>query len=516
MTAVAASMPRPRVRVDWASFALPALLALAALLRVAAARTPSAHHPDEMFQYLEAAHRLVFGYGVVPWEYQAGIRNWLLPLLLAGPMALGDALSPDGGLYLALPRALMLALSLVVPWSGWRLGCAISRTHGLVAALVGATWAEFVYFAPHALSENLAGALLLGAAVALNGARGCATPRALVAAGALMGLAVIARFQFAPALATLALAACAADPGRWRALIAGGLLAAAVGAVIDLSFGAVPFGWLVANVRENLLAGRAAQYGVTGPLGYVSWFEHIWGWWAVLLVPLIRVGMRRYPALFWAALANLVAHSLIAHKEYRFVEVSAVLFVLIAAIGSVDAADGLKRRFPVLPRRAALGGVAAAWLLATAANTAGAAMREQYERDADTLAATAQLRGDDAACGIALLQGSVAWGGYNQLHRPLPVSSFAVDSPQPYAAGGRRAALERWRAGFNRIVVAPGDAPLLPQGYAPARCTGDLCVYARAGGCDPTPGSPFLIQRMFDREDQRIRADIARGSRPAD
>ena len=514
MTAIAVAPPRARVRVDVRALALPALLALALLLRVVAARTPSAHHPDEMFQYLEAAHRLVFGYGVVPWEYQAGIRNWLLPLLLAGPMALGDALSPDGNLYLALPRALMIALALVIPWSGWRLGSAISRPHGLMAALVGATWAEFVYFAPHPLSESLAGVLLLGAAVLLHGGRARVDGRALVAAGALMGLAAIARFQFAPALAVLAVAGCAADLRRWRSLIAGGLLAAAVGAAIDLSFGAAPFGWLLANVRENLLGGRAAQYGVMGPLGYIKWFEHIWGWWAVPVVPLIRIGMRRYPALFWAALANLAAHSLIAHKEYRFVEISAVLFVLLAAIGSVDLLPQVQRRFPALSPRAALGGIAALWLLASAANTAGAAMREQYGHDVDTLAATALLRADAPACGIALLQGSVAWGGYNQLHRPLPVSAFPDDPPQPYPTGGRRAALERWRAGFNRIVAAPGDAPLLPHGFARGTCTGELCIYTRPGPCRATPDSPFLIQRVFEREDQRIRADIARGFRP--
>src|SRR5689334_338901 len=41
-------------------------------------------HPDEVFQYLEQAHRLVYGYGFVPWEYRFGARNWLLPGTLAG------------------------------------------------------------------------------------------------------------------------------------------------------------------------------------------------------------------------------------------------------------------------------------------------------------------------------------------------------------------------------------------------------------------------------------------------
>ena len=39
--------------------------------------------PDEIFQYLEQAHRLVFGYGYVPWEYRFGIRSWILPALIS-------------------------------------------------------------------------------------------------------------------------------------------------------------------------------------------------------------------------------------------------------------------------------------------------------------------------------------------------------------------------------------------------------------------------------------------------
>ena len=67
------------------------------------------HHPDETIQYLEQAHRIVFGYGVVPWEFRYFIRSWLIPLLLVPPMALGEAINPGGTLYLILPRAMVVA-----------------------------------------------------------------------------------------------------------------------------------------------------------------------------------------------------------------------------------------------------------------------------------------------------------------------------------------------------------------------------------------------------------------------
>ena len=42
------------------------------------------NHPDEVFQSVEQAHRLVFGTGLVPWEFVYGTRSWVFPGALAG------------------------------------------------------------------------------------------------------------------------------------------------------------------------------------------------------------------------------------------------------------------------------------------------------------------------------------------------------------------------------------------------------------------------------------------------
>src|SRR5271157_4049627 len=64
-----------------------ALLAIALGLRVGLAiHFPNVFHPDEIFQTLEPAHRLVYGYGVTTWEWREGIRSWVLPAFLAGVM----------------------------------------------------------------------------------------------------------------------------------------------------------------------------------------------------------------------------------------------------------------------------------------------------------------------------------------------------------------------------------------------------------------------------------------------
>jgi hypothetical protein len=56
------------------------VLGVALLLRLGAiVAFPSLHHPDENFQLFEQAHRIAFGYGIVPWEFRDGIRSPVLP-----------------------------------------------------------------------------------------------------------------------------------------------------------------------------------------------------------------------------------------------------------------------------------------------------------------------------------------------------------------------------------------------------------------------------------------------------
>ena len=43
--------------------------------------------PAEIMQYLEPAHRLVFGNGAAFWEYIYGARSWLVAGLVAGVLA---------------------------------------------------------------------------------------------------------------------------------------------------------------------------------------------------------------------------------------------------------------------------------------------------------------------------------------------------------------------------------------------------------------------------------------------
>ena len=89
-------------------------------------------HPDEVMQYLEPAHGLVFGNGVQHWEYSYGARSWLIPGVIAGILTLFDT------------------VGLGQPF--WYVGGVFGRRHfgestGRVALVAGALWYELAGFA---------------------------------------------------------------------------------------------------------------------------------------------------------------------------------------------------------------------------------------------------------------------------------------------------------------------------------------------------------------------------------
>ncbi len=96
---------------------LPWVLLAGLVLRLLVALTSDyTWKPDEIFQYLEQAHRIVFGYGVIPWEYEVGARTWLvsaLPIAVLQACAWLGLDQPD--FYIPIMRTVNAAASLAVP-----------------------------------------------------------------------------------------------------------------------------------------------------------------------------------------------------------------------------------------------------------------------------------------------------------------------------------------------------------------------------------------------------------------
>ena len=160
--------------------------------------------PDENFQILEQAHRLVWGYGMIPWEFGVGARNWLTVLPAALPLAACRLLGlEDPAQYAEVVEVYFAALSMLVPLGMFALARNYyGETAARAALILGCFWHEPVLYAPHALSETFF-AYLWFAAAALVSPRPSRT-RAL-AVGIMLGLTVLLRPHIS--LSALALAA---------------------------------------------------------------------------------------------------------------------------------------------------------------------------------------------------------------------------------------------------------------------------------------------------------------------
>src|SRR5580658_184739 len=144
---VPAAMPLRR-EPAWALLGLGGLIATAIVLRlVPIIIVPSVNWWDEVFQSTEQAHRLVYGYGLVPWEFQLGMRSWLLPGFVAALMELAR-LFGDGPDYYLPVIDVGFAVLAAAPAVCCFLWCRrwFGPTAGLVSGIAVAVAPELVYF----------------------------------------------------------------------------------------------------------------------------------------------------------------------------------------------------------------------------------------------------------------------------------------------------------------------------------------------------------------------------------
>lgn len=451
------------------------LLAVAVILRVYAFDAYSAHHQDETIQYLEQAHRIVFGYGFVPWEYRYFIRSWLIPLLLVPPMQLGEWLDPGGTLYLILPRSMVAAVNIAPVIAAWFIGKRISQLHAIAGMAVMALWVQSVLFSVQTLSESLAVACFMTAVALLHRN---ARLGAIVGAGALMALAGLCRFQFGPAIAVFAMLVAGKDVRIWKGLIAGGVPIAIAGGLLDVAMGLKPYEWIINNYQANIAQGRMKEIGGVDHFYYLQAIPYFWKLAVVPILIFAAYGWRRNPALLVAALVNVAVHQLVGHKEYRYLWLSIDIIMLLAAFGSVDLIQ--RSKLPGWLARNPAAVIVAGWALLSLSLAVLRTYRLDWRQDGAPSRLAAKALREPSVCGLAVPMGPYARFGYSLLHQPKPIYLIGVGAP-PSRADPAPAS-----AGFNAIMAWAREPQ--PKGYPiKGECMGTaddrICAYYRPGGC---------------------------------
>ncbi len=304
------------------------------------------HYPDEIFQQLEPAHYLRTGIGWLPWEFDRGLRPWIMPWIYTGLM---EALSWVGVVGHQALRAVNLHNALwtaaMIP-AGFRIGRALGHgapgdehgeRAGLLTAALTAAWPILLYFSPHALMGTPSMVCLsFGYANWLEtrlGGEGA--QRAGFGMGLWFGLAGMVRFT--SGLHMLLPLAEMLVARRWKpigAMALGALPGIGLLALVDAVTWGRPFHSAIEHFTYNYIEGKASHHGTSpwefylvdtiiarlGPLAPIS----------ALLV--LLGGRRSWPAILTAA-APTILLSTVPHKEERFLMHSWPMWVASISMG---------------------------------------------------------------------------------------------------------------------------------------------------------------------------------------
>lgn len=319
--------PVERLKTPWPEVllaALPAALHAVILL--------GRLHADEVFQILEPAMQRAFGYGVLSWEWQVGLRNVAIPVvfswLLKGAAAVGlnDVLARR--VVLEVPQYFLHAAMLGAVWRLFarRIGPKLARW-GLWAMVF---YGPLMWFGGRTLSESFSVAFLVIGLERLDVGKGARWWVPFIG-GLCLGLAEITRYGSAAVIVPAMLWLLVTR--QWRnfalATVAGLLMAVFLGWIDLVSWGDW-FHSFRAYLNFNVISGQAAaQFGTLPGWFYFQRF---------ILAPWAPIGFVAWKArkdhrlwLFLVAGAGYFAIvSATPHKEDRFVYPSLILLSIAA------------------------------------------------------------------------------------------------------------------------------------------------------------------------------------------
>ena len=328
---------------------LPLVLALGFAARAAVALSGDfVLHPDEIMQYLEPAHWLVFGNGVSYWEYFYGARSWLVPGAVAGVVKMFDAAGLGEPVwYVGGVKLFFCAVSLLVPAGMYFFARRhFSETAARIALVAGAFWYELVAFAHKPMTEFAATALLMAAfALCLRKPGENSPGKREIPAAVLAVLAAAVRAQYAPLALVVLGTAFFLTARKVRLVLVAAAVFLAVGIFDAVTWDGTLFHSYVTNLRYNLIRGELIT-GESPPYQFLPWFLLASAGLSALFAARALLDPRRYGFLLASIAAVVLLHSLQTHKEYRFAFAVIPLWLLIGS--------DITARFAARPGRARL------------------------------------------------------------------------------------------------------------------------------------------------------------------
>jgi GPI mannosyltransferase 3 len=471
----------PRFAPMWAGAVLTALPRTYLALK-----DHSVFWPDEIYQSIEPAHRIAFGYGLISWEFRDGARSWILPGVLAIILKIGSIFTDRSVMLIEIVKLFMVAVAVLTTVIGVALAERLAgKRAAWLAALLISTFPPLLVFSHRATPEMISAPLLV---LALWW--GATSPRRAIWAGATMGLALIFRMQTAPiAMVLVANFLRLKDYASAARFVSAASAVFGLGGLVDWLTWGRPFNSTV-EYMVFTLRGGASTFGVDPPSFYLKTLWTAAGPSSVLVCLGLLFAFRDHPALVVAVLAFVFGHVLIPHKEFRFISPAMPVALTAAAAGLVRLMDDLKA-----PKWLS-GVVAGACFLSGAAKAPtlknqdlglypghpyGPASVWGFGQDPTLLLARAGERPD--LCGILTLGLRAGFtGGYSYLHRPVPLLY--------------RHQLCDDHKSANYLIAAANAK--VPDEFRLVERSGETALFRRPGKCVAPEHYDYLLEGAHD------------------
>ena len=200
------------------------------------------------------------------------------------------------------------------------------------------------------------------------------------------------------------------ERAHYGVLLGGLALTIVLSGLLDWLTWGWPFHSTIMYVYYQMKVSSAA--GLNPFYSYIGWEAVAWGFFGVVIVLSALYGALRLPLLFWVAATIVVVHSLVSHKEYRYISPALPFIMTLAGVGSTMAADWLADRIgrPQV-RRALMVAVPLVWTIASLGLATSHNRSWFWVRSRGTLLAMRAVNADGQACGVGVYPGNLWWRG---------------------------------------------------------------------------------------------------------
>jgi GPI mannosyltransferase 3 len=304
------------------------------------------YHPDELIQYMEQAHRLEFGYGIIPWEYRYGIRSWILPGLISGLLHIFRVFNIDNpSIYTLAIKILFCVLSISLIYASYIVARNISsEKSGRIAAVITSFWYELIYFSSKPTPEVISAYLIVLAMACIVVKP---TKNSAILFGLFCGLTMVLRFQYSPLVFILIIFTFF----KWRtekALVWMFFLLSTV--VVSGYIDYLTWGSFFASYYNNYLYNSVYKvseiFGVEPPYYFLT--SGVFFLFLIGCVNPSKIRQTWLPLL--CILSVIISHSLVPHKEYRFIFAAIPFCLIVVSIVISDYAVRFKHWYHILKK----------------------------------------------------------------------------------------------------------------------------------------------------------------------